>query len=312
MTVPPLVRRAVQMGVATGLLVILWHVADGRKAAHLLAGADPAWLVAAVAVLTLQTVLSALRWRITAAQLGIDLAVPTALREYYLSQIINQALPGGVIGDAGRAVRTRQTAGLMASGQAVVFERLAGQIALFCVMAVAFLATFAVPGGLDWPVWAAWSVTGVILAALCLPCLAWAAGRVLRETAGKHLAAQGAALRHALAAPNVRLKQAALSLAAVLCNIAGFGFCTWAVGVALPVPALLALVPFILFAMVVPVTISGWGLREGAAAALFPIAGASASDGLAASIAFGLVFLATVLPGAILIGLGTRQRLTKF
>jgi hypothetical protein len=37
------------------------------------------------------------------------------------------------------------------------------------------------------------------------------------------------------------------------------------------------------------------------AAALFPITGATASAGLAASIAFGLVFLAAVLPGVIAI-----------
>ncbi|MEM7718492.1 MAG: UPF0104 family protein, partial [Pseudomonadota bacterium] len=49
----------------------------------------------------------------------------------------------------------------------------------------------------------------------------------------------------------------------------------------------------------IPVSISGWGFREGAAAALFPLAGASASDGLASSVAFGLTFLVVALPGVI-------------
>jgi uncharacterized membrane protein YbhN (UPF0104 family) len=308
---PPPVWRILQGCVAIGLLWLVWHVADGAKAMGLLAGAKPAWLLAAVAVLTLQTVLSALRWRLTAAQLGISMALPTALREYYLSQIVNQTLPGGMLGDAGRAVRTRQTAGLMASVQAVVFERLAGQIALFGVLAAGFLATLLVPNGLDWPVWARRSVGGLIAAGLTLPGLLWAVGRVSRSGAAKKLTDQGAALWHALFAPDVRVRQAGFSLGAVLCNIAGFGFCIWAVGVNLTIPAIMALGPLILFAMVVPVTISGWGLREGAAAALFPIAGASASDGLAASIAFGLVFLAAVLPGIVLIFLGTGWRPTK-
>ena len=46
------------------------------------------------------------------------------------------------------------------------------------------------------------------------------------------------------------------------------------------------------------------GLRivhEGAAAAFFPLAGASATAGLAASIAFGLVFLISTLPGLALL-----------
>jgi hypothetical protein len=51
--------------------------------------------------------------------------------------------------------------------------------------------------------------------------------------------------------------------------------------------------------MLVPVTISGWGLREGAAAALLPVAGIAASDALAASIVFGLLGLVAVLPGLL-------------
>jgi uncharacterized membrane protein YbhN (UPF0104 family) len=132
------------------------------------------------------------------------------------------------------------------------------------------------------------------------------AGRANAGLANAGLAGQGAALWRALFAPAVRSRQIVLNLAAVVCNIAGFGACIYAVGIAMPIPAIMALVPLILLAMVIPLTISGWGLREGAAAALFPLAGASASDGLAASIAFGMVFLATVVPGLALLWLGTR------
>ena len=229
---PPWAFRAVQLAVACGLLALLWHVADGAAAARLLAGANPLWLMAAMAVLTLQTGLSALRWRLTAAQLGISLGLGVAVREYYLSQIVNQALPGGVIGDAGRVVRSRQAAGLMAAGQAVVFERLAGQIALFAFMTLGFLASLILPGGLDWPLWAGGSVAALIAAGLIVPGLLWALAH-LGRAAG--LRRQGAALRIALLAPQVRARQIALSLATVMCNIAGFGFCIWAVGVALPI-----------------------------------------------------------------------------
>ncbi len=111
--------RALQFALAAGLLALLWHVADGAEAVQRLAGAEPLLLAAALAALTLQTVLSALRWRLTAAQLGLCLDRGRAVREYYLSQIVNQALPGGVLGDAGRAVRARAPAGLMISGQRV-------------------------------------------------------------------------------------------------------------------------------------------------------------------------------------------------
>jgi uncharacterized membrane protein YbhN (UPF0104 family) len=91
----------------------------------------------------------------------------------------------------------------------------------------------------------------------------------------------------------------ALSFATTGCNVAAFALCARAVGAPLPLGAVLGLVPLILFTMLIPLTVAGWGLREGAAAALFPVAGASAEAGLAASIAFGLVFVAAVLPGAL-------------
>jgi len=303
--------RVVQIVLTVGLFVVLWHVADGAEALRRLANADVPWLVAAFAALTLQTVLSALRWRLTAGQFGIFLNRRTAVREYYLSQIVNQTLPGGFLGDAGRAVRARDQAGLMASGQAVVFERLAGQIAIFALLSVTFLATLALPGGLDWPRWLLPSVAIFVLGGLCLPLGLWIMARLLPGRAGRGLVRLGQGFMLALADPEVRWRQLGLSLCTALCNIAAFTFCARAIGADLPLVASLALVPLILFAMIIPISVSGWGLREGAAAALFPISGAAASEGLAASIAFGLVFLVTVLPGAVFIGFGSVVRPMK-
>ncbi len=60
----------------------------------------------------------------------------------------------------------------------------------------------------------------------------------------------------------------------------------------------LVLVPVCLAAMLVPVGIGGLGLREGAAAALWPLAGHPAEAGVAAALLFGLAALLAALPGA--------------
>jgi uncharacterized membrane protein YbhN (UPF0104 family) len=281
------------------MLAVLWHVADGVAALAYLAGASHGWLAAALAALTAQTVLSALRWRLTAAQLGITLTRLQALREYYLSQVVNQALPGGVLGDAGRAVRVRAQAGLLAAGQAVLFERLAGQLALLCVFGVALAGTLMVPGGVDWPGWlvmpglVAVLAGGVIVIAAILPPVP------LPGSAGRAIRGFRTAALHALAAPEVRARQIVMSIGTALCNVAAFGFCAAAVGVTLAPATAAVLVPMILFAMLIPVSVSGWGLREGAAAALLPLAGATSAEGFAASVAFGLAFLVCALPGVL-------------
>lgn len=302
-TVPPVLLRAVQIAVAVGLLAIIWSAADGPEAARALVGADLWLLAAACAALTLQTVLSALRWRLTAEQLGIHLGPVWAVREYYMAQIINQSLPGGMIGDAGRAVRARQQAGLLASGQAVVFERLAGQVGMFAVMAPAFLLTLGMPGGVDWPGWLVGPVFALILGLALLPLLVVMATR-LPGPVGRTTLSFCRTTATALLAKKVWPRQVGLSLGTTACNLAAFGFCAAAVGADLSWAATFALVPLILFTMLIPISVSGWGLREGAASLLFPVAGASASDGLAASVAFGLIFLVSVLPGLIPLILG--------
>lgn len=290
--------KVAQVAVAAGLLAILWHAADGREALRLLAGAEPGWLLAAVAALTLQTVLSALRWRLTAGQLGIEIGQRAAIREYYLSQVINQSLPGGMMGDASRAVRSRGQAGLVKAGQAVILERLVGQIAMFLLLASGFLVTWLVPGGLDWPRWVAVPVALAVALALCAPALLRVAGRlpgaVGRAASGFRTAAAAAIMAHGVLA-----RQMVLSLGTAACNLAAFAFCATALGVALPFVAVITIVPIVLFAMLVPVSISGWGVREGAASALFPLAGATATEGFATSVAFGLAFIVAVLPGLL-------------
>ncbi|MEE4362111.1 MAG: lysylphosphatidylglycerol synthase transmembrane domain-containing protein [Pseudomonadales bacterium] len=311
----PLVRAA-QIAVALCLLVLLWTVSDGAAALGHLAGAHPGWLAAALVTLTAQTVLSALRWRLTAGQLGITLGRGTALKEYYLAQIVNQALPGGVLGDAGRAVRARAQAGLVASSQAVLLERLAGQIALFILFGAAVAGTLVVSGGFDWPAGLLAPVALFLCAGFGLVLLlGWVGPRAVgpgRPIAlGRPLTGFAAAFQQAVAAPEVRMRQALMSLGTALCTIAAFAFCAAAVGVVLPPATALVLVPLILFTMLIPVTVSGWGLREGAAVALFPLAGATAAEGLAASVAFGLAFLVATLPGLVALGVAPGPRPVK-
>lgn len=287
-----------QVFLAVALLALLWHVAGGEETLRSLVSADRGWLAAAVAVLTLQTVLSAIRWKITAARLGIHLGTGEALREYYLAQAVNISVPGGVIGDAARAVRSRGEAGLLAAGQAVVFERLAGQAGLFVVTATAFAVTLALPGGVEWPAWLIAPVAVFVASGLCLPLVLHGAMRV-RGRIGHLSRGFRDAMITSLVAPQVIVSQIALSLATTACNLGAFAVCAMAVGHGLSPAAVAAFGPLILLTMLVPVTISGWGLREGAAVVLFPLAGSTASGGLAASVAFGLMVIVASMPGAL-------------
>ena len=298
--------RTGQVAITVILLVVLWRFADGQQAGTMLGAADPLWLLAALIALTAQTVMSAIRWRITAGQLGLELPVGVAVQEYYLSQIVNQLLPGGVLGDASRAVRSRQQRGLIAASQAVIFERLAGQIALFIVMTCAFVITYVRPGGLDWPSWAL-SINFLIIGGGIGLGLVFIAMTLVPSPLRVKAVNLSRSMTHALAARDVITQQVALSFGTTACNLAAFACCAHAVGIAVSPAMICALMPLVLFTMLVPLTVMGWGLREGAASVLLPLAGASASAGLAASVAFGLVMLVATLPG--LLAVWTQRKL---
>jgi len=222
-----------------------------------------------------------------------------------LAQLVNSTVPGGVVGDAGRAVRTREHAGLTIAAQAVVVERFAGQVALLATMIIAVTVTWLTPGGLEWPAWmlglagtitlAALALVGVLLAARWLP------GRV-----GRRVAELSRTAGLALLGRRVVLPQLLLSAGTTACILFAFFSAAAAVDLRLSFAAVVTLVPLILLTMLVPLTISGWGLREGAAAALLPLAGATTSTGLAASVIFGLVALVAVLPGFVVVWRGRR------
>jgi len=80
-----------------------------------------------------------------------------------------------------------------------------------------------------------------------------------------------------------------------------------AVGVDTSLLILLPLVPPLLMTMLIPVSVAGWGIREGAAAALWGAAGLLASEGVVLSMAYGVLVLVSSLPGGIVL-LRARRR----
>jgi uncharacterized membrane protein YbhN (UPF0104 family) len=297
-------RRALivtaQAVVTIGLLVLLWQIADGADALQVLLSANPWFMLAALAALTLHTALAAERWRLTAGALGLSLSRGHALREYYLAQLVNQTVPGGVVGDAGRAVRSREQAGLTIAAQAVIVERFAGQVAVLATMIIAVAVIALVPGGLEWPAWMLALATTITLVSLAGVGLLLAA-RFVPGRFGTRVAELSRTAAIALVGRRVWLPQLVLSAGTTASILAAFAFSALAVGLSLPFGAIVALVPLILLTMLIPITVSGWGLREGAAAALLPLAGAAMSESLATSVLFGLLGLVAVLPGAVVV-----------
>ena len=292
----PILRALASLALLAG---VLWWI-DPRALAAAFAAPAPGWLALALVIGVLQTALSAWRWRLTATRLGVPLGFGHALREYYLASFLNQILPGGVMGDAARAWRHGRLPGTAsaAAWQAVVIERGSGQLALLLVVIASVLASptvQAVPARLAEAVDARGLPWVGTLAALVL--VATALARRAREV----LRSLARALGLALLARAVLLRQLLASLLIVASYVAVWLCCMRMIGLVTPPAQAAALVPWVLLAMAIPLSVGGWGIREGAAALVWQAAGLDAAEGVAASVCYGLVVLLSTLPGAFVL-----------
>ncbi len=282
-------RAWIQVTASALCLAFLFWWVDSAEVLDRLRGADLTWIALSVLAVTAATFSMAIRWKMAAAAFDIRLSYPVALREYYLAQLINTVLPGGVAGDVTRAVRARAGADLTRAAQSVMAERLLGQTAILGLMFAGFAVAQVVPGGPDWAE-TGWAVLATLTAGATVALVL-----ARRDTGtGRFIAMFFGLLR----SPPMQL----LGIATAVCLIFAFYACARATGIVLPVAAWATLIPLVLCAMLIPLSIGGWGWREGAAAALFPIFGAPASAGIATGITYGGVLLVAVLPaGAILL-----------
>ena len=99
--------RLLRFAVSIGVLVVLFMLMDTQAILTRLRGAHLGWLGAALGALTVLTLLMAWRWQMAAHALSIPLGYGRAVSEYYIAQLLNLVLPGGMVGDAARAARLK-------------------------------------------------------------------------------------------------------------------------------------------------------------------------------------------------------------
>lgn len=251
------------------------------------------WLLLALVLSVPQVLLSAWRWQFTTGLLGLPLPFLRALREYCLGNVLNQVLPGGVAGDLTRAWRHARTAtAARAAWHAVMIERAAGQLVL---LACAILALPWAPSPLtEFDESAALGLSGVVLALLAAA--VFFAGRMLPAVAWF-----GRDFTQAVLSRRAWFPQLLLSLALVGSYVVVYLCCARALGVGTGALSLVPLILWVLVAMAVPLSLAGWGIREGAAAGIWMLAGLPVEEGVAVSLMYGVIVLVSALPGALLL-----------
>jgi GTP cyclohydrolase II len=263
-------------------------------------------VVAAVTLTALTTVCSAWRWRVVARALGAGIGLPAAAGAYYRSLFLNSVLPGGVLGDVHRAVVHGRRAGDVALGlRAVGWERLCGQVIQAVVTAVVLL-TMPSPVRPALP----YVLLGIAGVAGGAALVVRGAARRGRSRLTRGVRAVAADLRHGLLAPGVWPQVTLASVLVVAGHTATFVIAARVAGCTAPLGELVALLMVVQTAAAIPLSIGGWGPREGIAAWAFAAAGLGAATGVTVATLYAVLMLAAVSPGAgLLLRDAARRRL---
>jgi uncharacterized membrane protein YbhN (UPF0104 family) len=253
----------------------------------------------------LTTVCSAWRWRVVARALGIDIALPGAVCAYYRSLLLNLVLVGGVLGDVHRGVtHGRRAGGVVLGLRAVAWERLCGQV-VQAVLAAVVLLTLPSPVRPALP----YVLAGLAAAAGCAALVVRAAARRRPSRLARTARTISDDLRCVLLTREVWPQVTLASVLVVAGHTAVFVIAARAAGCTAPLGELIALLMVVQVAVVIPLSIGGWGLREGAAAWAFAAAGLGAATGVTVTILYAVLMLVAVAPGAgLLLGDAVRRR----
>lgn len=301
--IPDMRRLLIDAARLAGSVALIWFAfsrIDTARAFELL-GSIPLGIVASViAVLALQIFVAAIRVHRLLALNRSPVSLLLATDSVFVGIFFSQTLISFIGGDAMRVWRLT-VAGIRLPDalNTVLLDRIvgfAGLIVLIAIEAPLLLVMVSAPA-----MTASIAVTLILgiggLAAVFMvdrlpdSLLRW---RVCRVAAGvsslaKSISRNGIELAYLLG----------LSVVVQVTNVVAIYLIAHGLHSPIGFLELLVLVPPVMLLAMLPISVAGWGVREGAMAAALGLIGVSAEQSVAMSVCFGLCFIVAGLPGGI-------------
>ena len=253
----------------------------------------------AVALLIIQPLLIAWRWRFVLRAFGENLPLVPLVKATWVSVLAGQFLPASVGGDLVRMLFMR-SAGInfAAMASSVIIDRAVALVGI-SVLAIVFCPLLLNVGDPSMV-----QLTAIVagLGILCVPVLAALAGPVERRvTKYKWLSLVAVLLRYVrtfLTRPVLAGAALVIALAVHALSVAALVVIAQGLGIHVAPIHLVGVSVVITFAMAIPISIGGWGIREAVAVTLLGFFSVSADKALLAALLLGLCYAAASMPGA--------------
>ncbi|HLG85801.1 MAG TPA: lysylphosphatidylglycerol synthase transmembrane domain-containing protein [Alphaproteobacteria bacterium] len=286
-----------------GSVLFLWLAVrnlDSREVVQVFAGANPGLLMLAVAALLFQAPLIGLRWTTVSTGLGESLPFVPASLIGLAGCFFNLVLPSGIGGDGMRVLLAGQRGiGLRAAATTVVVDRVSTLLGL--VVLIEAGAPFL------------WPMLPLATQRYLLPLIGLATTGAFALLVGWHrfgrllpllgkvrlLADFSAGAERLFLRSGAGLRVLAIATVAQSFN----SLAVWVLAQALAVPAsfeaIMLVYPVVMLLLVLPISIAGWGVREGAMAYGLGLFGIRPELAVTLSLAFGVANIIAYLPGLL-------------
>ena len=283
--------------------VLIWLLVRNRDLGGLareVLAVDPLPLTVAAAGLFSLTLLQALRWSAVLRAIGHRRGLRVSLPLTMIGLFFSQTLPTSIGGDGMRAWELhRDGIALSSAVSSVLIDRAAGLAGICLLVTITFplllglVPNPAVATGVALLLAAGYGGIAVAMVFDQLP------DRLRQFRVVRGVAALSTQLRAVLLTRRSALTALGASL---VYQLGAVGVViVLARGLHIPVEpaACLVIVPVANLSTVLPISISGWGVREGAFAAGFSFVGVAASDAIALSVLFGLLNMLVGIAGGL-------------
>jgi len=297
-----LVRFLLKLIVSVGLLaVLIWHT---DLVALQIALSHISWrdMLAAVLILVALTPLLAWRWCGIANAVGVPLTRRSALVIVLIGTFFNQVLPSAIGGDMVRVWLVRSARVSLTKGlSSILLDRIVALFGMVLIVAVGF------PWLIDivrHPALKTVAMVTVIagfggtISLLLLDKIPFPRALRARLHIDKPLRLAADA-RAVLLSPRVAGPALLASVMIHLMVSVAVWILARGIGLSVALQVFVLLLPVVLLASLLPISIAGWGVREGAMIACLALVGVDAASAFAVSALFGLTYVIAGLPGGL-------------
>ena len=254
------------------------------------------YLAAALLLQFGSTAVSAYRWQLIMQNLHFGQNFAFYWRSYFKGMFFNQGLPTSIGGDA---VRMLDIASLGFRKRdalyGVMVDRIIGLGALMSLTLLAYLLSpDLLPKQVHRPILLIISLGAVgFFGIFFIKYFTW----LSRFPKLAIISTIAERLHQALSSQRVLLVVASLLIP--IFALLGFFATGWALGLRYNLMTYFAIVPPALVLTVIPISVAGWGVREGALVGLFSLIGADKTAVLMMSLLYGLTLIIVSLPGLV-------------